>query len=82
MTRLVGNGLSLPFSPMRRVHDNGLLGCCVQPSTENPAAGKDKRMDAAVIDDGQFQIAVERRGGYGLPSHSQMIRCRCLGALI
>ncbi len=72
-TRLVESALRLPFAPVCRVYDNCLLGLGADPTAENAAARKHQRMGAVVIDDGQFQITVERRRGYGLPVHRYMI---------
>ncbi len=54
---------------MRRVRDNWLTGFRVQPTAENTTAWKDERVCAVIIDNGQFQIAIKRRGRYGLPLH-------------
>jgi hypothetical protein len=67
---------------MRRVHSNWFVGFRVHPPTKNTAAWKYKRVPAVVIDDGQFQITVERRGGYGLPLHSDIVCSRQSGASI
>jgi hypothetical protein len=37
------------------------LRCRVDPSVQDAAAGKDKAVLAAIIDDGELQVAIERR---------------------
>ena len=61
----------MPFAPMRRPHVQPFLGFRFHPAVENAAARKHQRVRAIVIDDGQFEIAVERRGGNMLP-HREM----------
>ena len=72
----------LPFAPMGRLHVEPLLSFRLRPTAKNTPARKHKRMYAIVVDDGQFQIAVERRGGYGLPLHSEIVCSRQSSALI
>ncbi len=52
---------------MRGAHVNALFGFCVNPSVKNAPAGKHQRVYPIIIDDGQFNIAVKRCGGYRLP---------------
>jgi len=60
---------------MRRPHVEPFLGRHLHPTVGNTAAGKDERVHAAaIIDDGELEIAVERRGRYVLP-HCAMFRC-------
>ena len=69
-----------PFSPMGRPHVQPFLGLYFHPAVENAAARDHKRMRAVIIDDGQFEVAVERRGGYLLP-HSVSVGTESTGAL-
>ena len=48
---------------------NSSLGGSFDPAADNAAAGKQYRMFAARIDNRQFQIAVEWRGGYFVLPH-------------
>lgn len=58
---------------MGRVYGDRYSGLGADPSAAyDPATWKDERM-RAIIDDGQFQIAIEWRGCYGLPVHRQVI---------
>ena len=70
----------LPFAPMGRPHIQPLLGFHFHPSVENATAREYERVRPVVIDDGQFKIAVERRGGYLLP-HSISVGAESTGAL-
>jgi len=45
------------------------LGVRLDPSTDDPAAGKTDRMRADRIDNGQFQIAIEWRARNFVPHH-------------
>lgn len=56
-----------PIPPMGRPHVQPLLGLHFHPSVENTPAREYEHMRAVIIDDGQFKVAVERRGGYLLP---------------
>ncbi len=58
---------------MRRIYRNRMVGFGAYPALENTAAGKYQRVYAVVADDGHFQIAIKRRGGYGLPFHACII---------
>lgn len=58
---------------MRRIYRKWTVGFGAYPAVENTAARKDQRVHAVVADDGHFQIAIERRGGYGLPFHACII---------
>lgn len=69
-----------PFPPMGRPHVQPFLGLYFHPAVENAAAREHKRMRAVIIDDGQFKVAVERRGGYLLP-HSISVGAESTGAL-
>jgi hypothetical protein len=62
-------GRVLPLAPMSRIYRDRLLASRVYPPTENTATWKHECVRAVVINDSYFQIAVERRGGYGLPLH-------------
>jgi hypothetical protein len=52
---------------MGRAYINPSLDVGFDPSANNAAAGKCYRMCAAVIDNRQFQIAVEWRSRYVVP---------------
>lgn len=52
---------------MRRPHVQPFLGLRFHPAVENAAARKHECVRAIIVDDGQFEIAVERRGGNLLP---------------
>ena len=69
-----------PFPPMGRPHVQPFLGLYFHPAVENAAAREHKRMRAVIIDDGQFKVAVERRGGYLLP-HLISVGAESTGAL-
>lgn len=45
------------------------MGSCLSgdPSVTRPSAGKDKRMCTFLVNDGQFEIAIERSGANSLP---------------
>ncbi|MGB9353664.1 MAG: hypothetical protein WCB61_27710, partial [Pseudolabrys sp.] len=58
-----------PFAPMCGVKVNSSLGGSFDPASDNAAAGNQNRMFAARIDNRQFQIAVEWRGGYFVLPH-------------
>ncbi len=58
---------------MRRVRDNWFAGFRVKPTAENTTAWKDERVCAVIIDNRQFQIAIKRRGRYGLPLHGDRL---------
>jgi hypothetical protein len=54
---------------MRWVDADALPGCSLDPSTEDAAAREDEDVQVAVFAHSQFEVAVERRDGYGLPHH-------------
>jgi hypothetical protein len=58
---------------MRWVDADALLGCSVDPSAEDAAAGEDKGVQVAAVAHGQFEVTVKRRGGYGLPYHLSIL---------
>ena len=61
-----------PFAPMSRFNDDWFAGLSVDQSVLSPAAGEDQWMRAALwIDDSEFEIAIKRRGGDGLPFHKE-----------
>ena len=70
----------LPLAPMGRPHIQPFLGLDLHPAVENAAAREHERMRAIVIDDGQLNVAVERRGGYLLP-HRVSLQAESTGAL-
>src|SRR5664279_1426371 len=63
-----------PVPPVGRPHVQPFLGFHFHPAVENAAAREHERMRAVIIDDGQFKVAVERRGGYLLPHHTMFGR--------
>ena len=69
-----------PVPPMGRPHVQPFLGLHFHPAVENTAAREHERMRTVIIDDGQFKVAVERRGGYMLP-HSVSVGAESTGAL-
>jgi hypothetical protein len=52
---------------MRWVDADAFPACSLDPSAEDAAAGKDEDVHLAAIAHSQFEVAVERRDGYGLP---------------
>src|SRR5476651_1551590 len=69
-----------PVPPVGRPHVQPFLGLHFHPAVENTAAREYERMRAVIINDGQFKVAVERRGGYLLP-HSITVVTESTGAL-
>jgi len=57
---------------MRRLHFDPDFADGVDPAAEKAAAGKYQRVRTAGIDDGQFEIAVERCGADGAPHKSKI----------
>jgi hypothetical protein len=51
-----------------------MLRLRVDPSAQNAPAWKHEGMRAARIDDGEFEIKVERRSGYTVPHAKPMLR--------
>ena len=56
-----------PLAPMGRPHVDPLLGLRVEPAGENPPAREHERVRAVAVEDGEFEVAVERRVGDRLP---------------
>jgi len=52
---------------MGRPHLDGLLGFGVDPSVRRAAAGEYEDVLALAVDDGEFEVALERRGCNWLP---------------
>jgi len=61
--------VAVPFPPVRRINVDPVLGDGVHPPAGNAPARENKRVFAIIINDGQFEVAVERRAGYGFPIH-------------
>ncbi len=62
---------------MRRAYVvNPFLVFDVNPPTFNMTAGKREGMRAFAIDNGQFEIAIKRRGIYQVPFHGGIIHRR------
>jgi hypothetical protein len=59
---------------MRGAHVDRLQGSRVDPPVESPAARKREHMRNAPVDNGEFQIAAERRGGYGVPHEDLLMQ--------
>ncbi len=55
--------------PMGRLDIDALLGFGIHPTAKDTAAWKCERVHTIIIDHGQFEVAIKRRGGYGLPFH-------------
>ena len=60
-------GSSRPFPPVRRTHLNSLLCVSVDPTAKNATAREHQGMWPIIVDDRQFEIAVERSARYRLP---------------
>ena len=76
-------GFLSPFAPVCWVHIDPLPGFCVDPAAEDAAARKYQRVDlTGCIEDGQFEVTVERRGRYRLPFHSKRMEQHEGAALI
>jgi hypothetical protein len=58
---------------VRRPNVDLLFRFGIHPAAEDAAAWKCESVHAVVTNDGQFEVAVERRGGYGLPLHSKIV---------
>jgi hypothetical protein len=52
-------------------HGNSLLRFHIDPSARNAAARKNQRVRPLLVDDGKFEIAVERGRRYRLPFHDE-----------
>ena len=52
---------------MRRAHVQPLAAMRIHPARGDAPAGKYQGMRPILIEDGQLDIAVDRRGRYGLP---------------
>ena len=53
---------AVPFPPMGRADVQPLLGFHLYPTGSDAPAREYERVQAVIVDDGQFEIAVERRG--------------------
>ncbi|MBB3146808.1 hypothetical protein FHS21_003224 [Phyllobacterium trifolii] len=56
-----------PFAPMGGMDIKMGLRLSGDPSVTRPSAGKDERMCTLLVNDGQFEIAIERSGANSLP---------------
>jgi hypothetical protein len=56
-----------PRAPMGRPHVEPLLGLRVDPAGENAPAREYERVRTVTVEDGEFEVAVERRAGDRLP---------------
>src|SRR5262249_5497431 len=69
-----------PIPPMGGAHINPSLDVGFDPSANNAAAGKRYRTCAVVIDNRQFQIAVEWRSQYVVPHDNPLNPCAGLSS--
>ena len=60
---------------MRRTHLDPLFGFHSDPPYRGAAARKHQRVLAVLVDDGQLKVAIEWRGRYRVPLHTEML-CR------
>ncbi len=67
---------------MRRADFDRLPGFRVDPTVKNTAAGEYQGVRAIVDEDGQFEVTIKGRCGYGLPLHRGSIRRHQPDALI
>ncbi len=68
------NALGDPNSPVCGQDEVKLfLGYSVQPAADTTSARKSESVFAVAVDNGEFQIAVERSGIYWLPVHNEFI---------
>ena len=56
-----------PVAPVGRPHVDALFGFRVDPAGENTPAREHERVRALAVEDGEFEVAVERRAGDRLP---------------
>ena len=70
--------MTIPGSPMCGAYVHPPVGLGIDPSAEHPAARKDERVGAVIVDHGQFQVFVEGRVGYLLP-HDGNEKARDIG---
>jgi hypothetical protein len=56
-----------PLPPICWADGDAHLGCSVNPSAADAAAGKVEDVQLAAVEYSQFKVPVERRGVYGLP---------------
>jgi hypothetical protein len=59
-------GLRGPFAPMGGAYMDPPPRYGIDPAARPSAAGEDQRMHRPILDDGQLDLAVERRGRYFL----------------
>src|SRR6516165_3035320 len=66
-----GLALFLPLAPMRRLRVNALHCSRIEPAAEDAAVARKGECVhlAGRVNDGQFQVTVERRGRDRLPIH-------------
>ena len=69
-----------PLAPMGRPHVQPFLGFHFHPAVEDAPAREHERVRTVIVDDGQLEVAVERRAGYLLP-HCVNLKAAATGAL-
>lgn len=67
------------MTPVGGVYINTGFRLNVDPSITRLLAGKDKRVQAFIVNDSQFEIAIERSGANSLP-HGPIKRQACANA--
>ena len=73
----------VPFPPVRRINVDPVLGNGVHPPAENAPARENKCVLAVIVDDSEFEIAVERRACDWVPVHLKVSsRTKSAAALI
>jgi len=58
---------------VRRLNVDALLDFGIHLAAKDAAAWKCESVHTIIIDHGHFKVAIERRGGYGLPLHELII---------
>ena len=65
-----------PFAPVSRAHVQPLAAVRIHPARGDTPAGKNQGMRPIPVEDGQFDIAVDRRGRYGVPHQARVSALR------
>lgn len=74
--------LRIPLAPVRGSDIEVLLGFGVDPSAEHAATGERHGVRTILVQDGQFQVSVERCGADRLPLHKKSLNARAGHSLI
>ena len=61
--------MPMPFPPMGGMNVNSLLRFRFDPSTKDATTRKDEHVWPVAVNDGEFQVTIKRRFGYGFPIH-------------